>query len=67
MTRETVATVRIEATKLIKRISEMQDEGNKVPDPHGFGPDTFWPSAMRGAVRRQSMELTRALAKMRRP
>jgi len=48
-----------EAERFLRLARELQDDGRKT-----FG-GSFWPSRKSGAVRRASMDLTRALAELR--
>ena len=59
MTKESIELARIEALKFVARAEALLDETGDSP----------WPmaGAKTGALRRQSLELTRALAAMRRP
>lgn len=62
MTNESIEEAKIIAMSFISAVSEMQ--ANEKPNERGY---TYNSPKHRGAVRRRSMDLTRALAEMRRP
>ena len=59
MTKEQIEEVKAEMERLRKRIAEF--EKRKKDEPY------HWSCAEAGSVRRASLDLTRALAKMRKP
>ena len=62
VTREDIKAVKVEMQRLNGRIAEL----GRAMEPHGNGAPLRMCSKQTGAVRRASMDLTRALAEMRR-
>lgn len=65
MSPETIKSAKKMAAEFIKAIDEMVAEEKTRKSTHGDW--TYASPKHRGAVRRKSMDLTRALAEMRRP
>lgn len=66
MNRQTLGEVEREVHRFMARIAEVKDELKREQEPIG----RTWPitgTAATGALRRASMDLTRALAEMRKP
>ena len=61
---ENIEAVEAEAIKLLERIADYKVTATEQKAKYGYTPCLPKES---GALRRQSMELTRALAKMRKP
>ena len=64
MKKEKLQTAKEEALRFLKRVEELEDE-NEVSSIHA--PSYYIGSKKTGAVKRASMDLTRALAELRKP
>ncbi|MCA3375677.1 MAG: hypothetical protein INF64_01005 [Roseomonas sp.] len=65
MKKETIATAKAEAKRFLSRVSEWENaQGTYKVGEHTF--HTYTPK-QGGALRRASLDLTRALAEMRKP
>jgi len=62
MNKYNIELVKDVANELLSRIKNLEDNARMVEDS-GY----YYSSKFTGAVRRQSMELTRALAELRKP
>lgn len=66
MNKQKIDTAVVEARRFLQRVEELKAE-EAQDNNAGFQRSDCIPSKARGALRRASMDLTRALANMRRP